>query len=134
MKKTITYNEVKKTCLDIINGGGGGGGTTLKTLSFVGSGDIMASNTINIPNDCHMILGINGHGVVEDNEFDVYTGTLFKASGVMKALVTTYTNGEFEDGFEINMLHSFSNNQMTFESIDDGNAFAYPITFTVYYI
>lgn len=26
MKKTITYNEVKKTCLDVINGGGGGGG------------------------------------------------------------------------------------------------------------
>lgn len=136
MKKTITYNEVKKTCLDVINGGGGGGGTStgLKTFTFEGDGNLYASNTVELPSDCHLIVGIHAHGSIEETIYDISTGVLFIDNGVMKVLVTAYVNGDFEDGFEINCLHSVANNELTFDSIDDGNPFSYPFTYTVFYM
>lgn len=134
MRRNVTNKEVENNVTYLLSNMGTSGGASLKTFTFEGSGDIFASNTINLPTDCNIILGIHAHGIVEENEFDIYTGPLFLSNGVMKVLVTGYSNGEFEDGFEINMLHSFNNHQMTFKGIDDGNAFAYPLTFTLYYI
>lgn len=53
MKKTITYNEVKKTCLDVINGGGGG--TGVKTFTYPANTD-GSRHDFELPEDCHYIL------------------------------------------------------------------------------
>lgn len=135
MKKTITYKEIKDKVLDIINNGGGGGGASLKSFTFEGNDENgLLSNIVDIPTDCNIILGVFGVGVLQEYNITVSANNIYLNKATIQSCMTIYNGNNYIEGSIINSLYSVENGKITFEQIENGNPFNYPITYTVYYM